>query len=224
MQQEADQSFAGPGGLSGRGSCAGRRGPPAKCCAEAGSRYGAGATASSHAERLVSVCGAGGTAQGKGTSRQALLIRGRTALSGAKARSAGKRLFRQNPHRVAGHRNCFRALCHFKFEKVLGFFPLPDWGPGKAAKTVNRGGPGAGPPRFMVRAEESGCVARRRRFAAVPARDGLGGRLFGGSRERCEDAAHSGLFPGGAARARPLRAAFPVRAFAKNRQDRPGKR
>ena len=72
--------------------------------------------------------------------------------------------------------------------------------------------------------EGSGCVARRRRFAAVPARDGLGGRLFGGSRERCEDAAHSGLFPGGAARARPLRAAFPVRAFAKNRQDRPGKR
>ena len=75
--------------------------PLAKCCAEAGSRYGAGATA-----------------QGKGTSRQALLIRGRTALSGAKARSAGKRLFRQNPHRVAGHRNCFRALCLFKFEKV----------------------------------------------------------------------------------------------------------
>ena len=205
MQQEADQSFAGPGGLSGRGSCAGRRGPcaPAKCCAEAGSRYGAGATASSHAERLVSVCGAGATAQGKGTSRQALLIRGRTAPSAAKARSAGTRLFRQNPHRVAGHRNCFRALCLFKFG--------------------NRGGPCAGPPRFMVRAEESGCVARRRRFAAVPARDGLGGRLFGGSRERCEDAAHSGLFPGGAARARPLRAAFPVRAFAKNRQDRPGK-
>ena len=59
-----------------------------------------------------------GHAMGKGTSRQALLIRGRTALSGAKARSAGKRLFRQNPHRVAGHRNCFRALCLFKFEKV----------------------------------------------------------------------------------------------------------
>ena len=175
------------------------------------------------------LCGGGfplwgrGTAQGKGTSRQALLIRGRTALSGAKARSAGKRLFRQNPHRVAGHRNCFRALCHFKFEKVEGIFPLTERGLGQSAKTGNRGGPCAGPPRFMVRAEESGCAARRRRFAAVPARDGLGGRRFGGSRERCEDPAHSGLFPGGAARARPLRAAFPVRAFAKNRQDRPGK-
>ncbi|XUR83466.1 hypothetical protein WCP94_000105 (plasmid) [Bilophila wadsworthia] len=46
----------------------------------------------------------------------------------------------------------------------------------------------------MVRAEWSGCIARRRRFAVVSARDGLGGRRFGGSRERCEDAAHSGLF------------------------------
>ena len=199
MQQEADQSFAGPGGLSGRGSCA-----PAKCCAEAGSRYGAGATA-----------------QGKGTSRQALLIRGRTALSGAKARSAGKRLFRQNPHRVAGHRNCFRALCHFKFEKVSGIFPLTERGLGQSAKTGNRGGPCAGPPRFMVRAEESGCAARRRRFAAVPARDGLGGRRFGGSRERCEDAAHSGLFPGGAARARAIAGRLSREGFCKKQTGSP---
>lgn len=80
---------------------------------------------------------------------------------------------------------------------------------------------GAGPPRFMVRAEESGCAARRRRFAAVPARDGLGGRRFGGSRERCEDAAHSGLFPGGAARARAIAGRLSREGFCKKQTGSP---
>lgn len=83
-----------PGGARVRGGRA--PGAPAKCCAEAGSRYGGGATASSHAERLVSVCGAWGTAQGKGTSRQALLIPGADgAILEAKARfRLEMRLFR----------------------------------------------------------------------------------------------------------------------------------
>ena len=110
MQQEADQSFAGPGGLSGR------------------TRVGPYDSALRAVRKLVPAMGRGRPlplvpngrfpCAGQDRSGKRDVVAGSAAPGAEKAHSAGKRLFRQNPHRVAGHRGCFRALCHFKFEKV----------------------------------------------------------------------------------------------------------